>query len=73
VFPGIRTASARATNAPDESQVQYVARYRQALSSYLAQDYLLDQVATLNAMAVAVARPEELESLEDARLAEVRQ
>lgn len=47
---------------------EYVARYRQALGSYLAKDYLLSQVTTLNAMAVAAAQPDELESLEEARV-----
>lgn len=47
---------------------EYVARYRQALKSYLAKDYLLAQVATLNTMTVAAAQPEELEALEEARV-----
>ncbi|HEY5959554.1 MAG TPA: CotH kinase family protein [Polyangiaceae bacterium] len=45
----------------------YVARYREAIATFLAKDYLLGQVTRLFEMNRAVAQPDELQGLTDAR------
>lgn len=46
----------------------YIARYREALSTFLARDYLLSQIATLTAIATAAAQPDEIDLLSEAQL-----
>lgn len=45
----------------------YLARYREALTTFLAKDYLLARVALLHSIAAAAAQPNELEELDSTR------
>jgi spore coat protein CotH len=45
----------------------YVTRYRQALSTFLAKDYLLARVSELCAIATSAAQPSELQAISDAK------
>jgi spore coat protein CotH len=48
-------------------RLAYVARYRQALSSYLAKDYLMSMVSKFSRIADAAAQPDERMSLDEER------